>query len=67
MDWKYKSVDKIVSRATRNVKDGDIILMHDTYDRTYKALLKIVPILKEQGFQFVTISELKEINLLRNR
>ena len=65
MDWKYKSVDKIVARATKNVKDGDIILMHDTYERTYKAVMKIVPILKAQGYQFVTISELKEINLLR--
>lgn len=65
MDWKYKSVDKIVNRATKNVKDGDIILMHDTYERTYKALKKIIPILKKQGFEFVTISELKEINLIR--
>lgn len=65
MDWKYKSVDKIVSRATSKVKDGDIILMHDTHERTYKALLKIVPELKRQGFTFVTISELKEIELLR--
>lgn len=67
MDWKYKSVDKIVTRATKNIKDGDIILMHDTYERTYKALMKIIPILKEQGFEFVTISELKEINLLRKQ
>lgn len=67
MDWKYKSVDKIVARATKNIKDGDIILMHDTYDRTYKAIMKIVPILKEQGYQFVTISELKEIKLLREQ
>lgn len=67
MDWKYKSVDKIVSRATKNIKDGDIILMHDTYERTYKAIMKIVPILKEQGYQFVTISELKQIELLRKQ
>ena len=67
MDWKYKSVDKIVTRATKNIKDGDIILMHDTYERSYKALIKIIPILKEQGFEFVTISELKEINLLRKQ
>lgn len=67
MDWKYKSVDKIVRRATKNTEDGDIILMHDTYERTYKAVMKIVPILKEQGYQFVTVSELKEINLLREQ
>ena len=66
MDWKYKSIDKIVSKATKNIKDGDIILMHDTYERTYKALTEIIPILKEQGFEFVTISELKEIQKLRN-
>jgi len=67
MDWKYKSVDKIVTRATKKIKDGDIILMHDTYERTYKALQEIVPILKEQGFQLVTISELKQIKLLREQ
>lgn len=67
MDWKYKSVDKIVARATKNIKDGDIILMHDTYERTYKAIMKIVPILKEQGYQFVTVSELKQIELLRKQ
>lgn len=67
MDWKYKSVDKITSRATKNVKDGDIILMHDTYERTYNALMKIIPILKEQGFEFVTVSELNEIKLLRKQ
>ena len=41
--------------------------MHDTYERTYKAIMKIVPILKEQGYQFVTISELKQIELLRKQ
>lgn len=65
MDWKYKSVDKIVDRATRNASDGKIILMHETYKRTKDALPKIISILKEEGFEFVTISELKEINHLR--
>lgn len=65
-DWKIKNVDRIVEKATTNIKDGDIILMHDVYKRTSKALIKIIPILKEQGFQFVTISELEEIKLLRS-
>jgi peptidoglycan/xylan/chitin deacetylase (PgdA/CDA1 family) len=65
MDWKYKSVDTIVNRAVRNVNDGSIILMHETYQRTKDALPKILSILKEKGFIFVTISELKEINTLR--
>lgn len=66
MDWKYKSVDKIVSRATKNTKDLDIILMHDTRKRTVDAVKKIIPILKEQGFTFVTVQELQEIKKLRN-
>ncbi len=66
-DWKYKSIDRIVKNATTNIKDLDIILMHDTHERTVSALKKIIPILKEQGFEFVTISELKEIKILREQ
>lgn len=66
MDWKYKSVDKIVYRATKNTKDLDIILMHDIKKRTIEAVKKIIPILKEQGFEFVTIEELQQIKKLRN-
>lgn len=65
LDWKYKNVDKIVSRATKNLKSGNIILMHDIYKRTYEAVKKIVPILKENGYKCVTISELNKINDMR--
>ena len=64
-DWKIKNINRIIEKATTNIRDGDIILMHDVYQRTSKALPKIITILKEQGFQFVTISELEEIKLLR--
>lgn len=65
LDWKLKNKNQIVKRATNNVKDGDIILMHDTYKRTKDALPEIISILKEKGFQFVTVSELEEIKKLR--
>ena len=64
-DWKYQSVDRIVKEATTNIKDLDIILMHDTHKRTVDALKKIIPELQKQGFEFVTVSELKEIEQLR--
>lgn len=67
MDWKYKSVDRIVSRATKKTNDLDIILMHDTRKRTVEATKKIIPELKKQGFQFVTVSELQEIKKIRNK
>lgn len=66
LDWKYKSINKIVNNGTKDVKDLDIILMHETYERSKDALSKIIKKLKEEGFTFVTISELKEIKLLRN-
>lgn len=65
MDWKYKSINKIVSKATNNLQDGDIILMHDIYKRTALSLDKIITEIKKQGFEIVTILELKEIHKLR--
>lgn len=66
-DWKIKNVDRIVEKAIENIEDGDIILMHDIFKRSSDALKKLIPILKEQGFQPVTISELEEIKLLRTK
>ena len=38
--------------------DGKIILMHSIYNETADATAKIVPWLKKQGYQTVTVSEL---------
>ena len=65
-DWKYKNVNTIVNNALTNVKDGSIILMHDTHERTSEAIKILVPKLIEKGYQLVTISELKEVKKIRN-
>lgn len=65
-DWKYKNVNTIVNNALTNVKDGSIILMHDTHERTSEAVKILVPKLIEKGYQLVTISELKEVKKIRN-
>lgn len=65
-DWKNKNVNTIVNNALKDVKDGSIILMHDTYERTSEAVKIIVPKLIENGYQLVTISELKEAQKLKN-
>ena len=65
MDWKYKNTNVIVKRATNHLKDGDIILMHDIYKSTANSLDKIITEIKKQGFEIVTILELKEIQKLR--
>ena len=65
-DWKYRSSKSIAARVIRNISDGDIIIMHDTYKRSYEALKIIIPKLKEMNYQIVTVSQLKEIEKLRN-
>ncbi len=66
-DWKYKKVDTIINNALKNVKDGSIILMHDTYQRTSEAVKILVPQLIKDGYQLVTISELKEVQKIKNK
>lgn len=57
-DWKLKDSKKIAEVILKNVKDGDVLLMHDIHDFTVEAMKLVLPILKEQGYQFVTIDEL---------
>lgn len=67
LDWKYKNSKKISENLLKKVKNKDIILMHDTYEYTYNALKIIIPALKEEGYQFITVSELKKINEIQNK
>lgn len=66
-DWKYKNSKMIAKRVLDKTKDGSIILLHDTKKRTRDALKIIIPELKSKGYQFVTISELKEVQEIRRR
>lgn len=66
LDWKYHNSKRITSRVVNKVRDGDIILMHDIYSASLNALSNIIPILQDNGYEFVTIDELfyyKEISL----
>ena len=65
-DWRYRSSKAIAARVVKNIIDGDIIIMHDTYKKSYEALKIIIPKLKEMDYQIVTVSQLKEIENLRN-
>ena len=61
-DWDKATADEIASQVLSSVQSGDIILFHDSVSRrdpqTLAAIKKIIPVLKERGFQFVTVSEL---------
>lgn len=65
-DWKRKDMEEeaaasdTVSYVLETMKDNGIILMHDIYPNSAAALEKLVPILIDQGYQLVTVNELKE-------
>ena len=58
MDWNRTDISGIVESVVSNVKDGDIVLMHDIFDTSVAAALEIVDELKKQGFIFVTVEEI---------
>ncbi len=60
-DWKDRDTERIVREVLGNVKDGDIILMHDIYDSSVDAALRVVDALEERGFCFVTVRQLMEL------
>ena len=59
-DWKSRNAKKIFNRVKKEVKDGDIILMHDIHPETAEAVKKIVPWLSEQGYDMLTVTELMD-------
>ena len=59
-DWKDKDVDRIVAAVVEHVKDGDIILMHDIFDTSVDAALRVVDNLLSVGYCFVTVEQLME-------
>ncbi len=58
LDWTTKNVDEIVNKVVTQAKENDIILLHDCYDSSVDAALRIVDILRKKGFEFVTADEL---------
>ncbi|MCI8525946.1 MAG: polysaccharide deacetylase family protein [Oscillospiraceae bacterium] len=61
LDWKNRNVSAILQRALPNVRDGDIILMHDMYSTSVDAALSMIDTLQAQGYVFVTVSELAQL------
>lgn len=60
LDWKHRNASQTINHVMNNVKDGDIILMHDIHSPTRDAALQLIPKLKKAGYQLVTVSELAE-------
>ena len=67
-DWKAKSADEIVAHADRQIRGGDVILLHDgeyhrigvDRSRTVEATDRILARYRAEGYDFATIPEMMD-------
>ena len=58
LDWTTENVEEIVDRVVTQAGENDMILLHDCYDSSVEAALRIVDRLLAEGFDFVRVDEL---------
>jgi len=63
--WSIRSLDttkiskeKILHRVTKNIKKGDVILLHDTSQKTVEVLEQLLVFLEKRKFKSVTVDQL---------
>ncbi|MFN6564424.1 MAG: polysaccharide deacetylase family protein [Nostoc sp. ChiSLP01] len=74
-DYKQPAVPKLINNVLKDSRPGGIVLMHDgggNRSRTVQALPEIISNFRKQGYRFVTVPELleiedKEIKLVANK
>ena len=64
-DWATHDTASVERFVLKNVKDGDIVLLHDMSDSSVKAALDIVDVLLEKDYEIVTVSRLVRIRDVR--
>ena len=59
LDWKDNATpESICQKVTSKVKNGSIVLFHNDAEYTPEALPRILETLKNDGYEFVFISDL---------
>jgi len=53
--------NSIINSAVKEIKDGDIIILHDIFETSVNAVEPILKKLSDEGFTFVTVPELISI------
>lgn len=60
-DWNNGNLNTVLNNLRRGIKDGSIVLCHQTYDFTAQAMEILIPELIEQGYLVVSVSELMKM------
>ena len=58
VDWKGTDAAQIIREAVRDVRDGDIILMHDISEHGAEAAAGMIDELQRMGYTFLTVDQL---------
>ena len=58
LDWMTEDTGAVVKTVVEEINPGDVILLHDCYKSSVEAALRIVDLLKAEGFEFVTVDKL---------
>lgn len=71
-DWRYAKEDRYLAQSQilryifkgkYKVTDGGIVLMHDVHEHSVEAVPAVIYYLKQNGYEFVTVSELLDLRL----
>jgi peptidoglycan/xylan/chitin deacetylase (PgdA/CDA1 family) len=57
-DWRDRNANTVYSRVMSSTKSGSIVLLHDIHPTSVTAAIRIMQSLKDQGYAFVTVSQL---------
>ena len=69
-DWRYSKEDRYLAQSQilryifkgkYKVTDGGIVLMHDVHENSVDAVPAVIHYLKQNGYEFVTVSELLDL------
>jgi len=69
-DWKAPTAEAIENEVARQIRGGDVVLLHDgshrgmgaERTRTVAATEGLIPRLRDQGYEFVTVEEMHAIS-----
>ncbi len=64
LDWKYRNADRVAAKLIEGAAPGAILLAHDIHPTTVAAVPEVLAKLTAEGYQFVTVSELLEMETL---
>jgi peptidoglycan/xylan/chitin deacetylase (PgdA/CDA1 family) len=56
-DWYCLNADTVTRRVVKKAKENAIILLHDYYQTSIEAALRIVDELQKEGYEFVTVDQ----------